>query len=136
MTVDLVLNDYFNHENLITIIQRAYNYGVKYYDYIAGERYLNSSELKNENAALAILTKKYENSSLLCKYQDITFYLGFYNEHERIKISLWGSGDAWKSEFLNGIPTVEFDMQRYIRFMLSLLNDFKINKIEARIEWD
>ena len=139
LTIDIILEATFTPCELTKIIKKGESVGIVYFDYIPGQMYLDAPKLASDRAVHNLVCNKYENASLLCKYLDTTFYLGFYSSEENyVKISLWGIGDAWKKEFLksDGSTEIEFDTSRYIHLLTTLSNDLKIIKLNANIEWD
>ena len=139
LDIEVVLNAKFNHSELLKLIKKGESIGVTYFDYVQGVRYLDSPQLKAHSAAEGLINKKYEYSSLLCKYWDTTFYLGFFKcNNNCIKLKLWGIGYEWKQNFIksDGTTEIEFDTSRYVRLLLNITKEFKLNKLNAKIEWD
>jgi hypothetical protein len=132
----IVFNEEHSENKIISILTEAQQkLAFKYYAYEWSNKYFSANELQPADA-LKRIKEKDEESSILCKYQDTSFYFNFYNENEYLSIFLWPASYPWKKEFLNGDQTVEFDLQRYLRLMLDMTKGLKINKIEAKIEWE
>lgn len=135
--LSILLNEAYSENKIINVLNRGRMLNFKYYQYKIAEKYFDSPACSNKEIIDKILISD-EHAPVLCKYQDTGFFIYFNASPitNFLEVSLGCTNYPWKKEFFNGEKTIEYDMQRYLRLMLKLVDDLKITKIEAKIEWD
>ena len=134
--ISIYLQEKLSDELITSVLKKGESLSLKYYDYDWDDKFINPPKLGVEKALLRIKEKD-DKSIVRCKFQDTLFYFSFHEDEDGgCSIGLWDAGYSWKKEFSNGQETVEFDLQRYIRLLLQLVEGLHIKKLEAKIEWD
>ncbi len=133
--VTCYLDESFNDFTIKNILKQAVNLNIKMYKYIMVESLFEAPPIDIETALQRIKTRE-DEAPVLCRFEDTSFSLFFIElDNGNCKISLGGTNYPWKKEFANGKEVVDFDLPRYIRFMLQLVRGLKFQKVKAYTYW-
>ncbi len=132
--IECYLNDDFGDLIITKVLKQAIGLGIKMYAYT--DELLFDAPLINVELALQRIKNRDDEAPVLCRFEDTSFYLFFSEQDDgRCELSIGGTNYPWKKEFANGKEVVDFDVPRYIRFMLQLVHGLKFQKVKAYTYW-
>lgn len=134
ISLEAYLDEKFSDRIIETVLQRALQLNIRMYAY-TDDMLFTAPPITIEEA-LRRIDNKEDNASVLCGFEDTGFFLHFIElESGKCEIGLGATNFSWKKEFWRGVEKIEFDLPRYIRLLLMVVQGFKINKIEAYVHW-
>jgi len=135
ISLEAYLDEKFSNKIIEAVLQKALQLNINMYAYRFGDMF-NTSPITIEEAMRRINDRE-DEAPVRCFFEDTIFYLHIIKLNDyTCTVGLGPTGFPWKKEFQRGNEIVEFDLTRYMRLLLSLIQGFKVTKIEAYIHWD
>ena len=138
--IDTIFKEKFSEKNIDRILRKGLDLGFVYFKNILDEDFVPNEIICLDKALNKILSYKRpitnvisdENSIIETRFKDTHFSLDIgQSEEGLLKVSIFDFTNAWKKEFWNHQERYcALDVERYLRLLLKLCEDFTIINLE------